>query len=93
LTTFNAQHPDNQKLIVSITDLDATHQMLTYQAFDGKTKAMEYYTTLKASKDLNPDLEADNNKVFVISSDNYQILVKDKQISEYQSFFSQNFQK
>jgi tetratricopeptide (TPR) repeat protein len=93
LSDINAKNPDYQKLIVSITDLDATHQMLTFQAFNGKIKAMEYYTALKTNKDLNADLEADNNKVFVISSDNYDLLVKDKQISEYQSFFSQNFQK
>ena len=93
LNDFNAKNPDYKKLIASITDLDATHQILTFQVFNEKSKAMEYFNTLKGNKELSPDLEADNKKAFIISSDNYDLLGKDKNSSEYQVFFSQNFQK
>ena len=54
-------------------------------------KAMDYYYFVKEAKDATKDLETGTFQSFIISSENYSTFYKDKNIDEYQTFFSQNF--
>jgi tetratricopeptide (TPR) repeat protein len=78
---------------ISISDmfLDATHQIITVKSFNGKEEAMKYYDFMKSKKDAYKDLSDGSYQSFVISADNFTIFYKDKNITEYAQFFSQNF--
>ena len=59
--------------------------------FEGKQKAMNYYNALIAKKDLIADLPAGTFQTFVISEENYIIFYKDKNIHDYEQFFTKNY--
>ena len=91
LSDFNTELYSTADISISSLFLDITHQMVNIKAFDGKEKAMDYFTAMNARKDLTSDLVGGTYQVFVISADNYTIFYKDKNIVEYEQFFSQNF--
>ena len=78
-------------IAISSIFLDITHQMVNVKAFEGKDKAMDYFDVLIAKKELFTDLEKGSYQTFVISADNYTIFYKDKNIGDYEQFFTQNF--
>lgn len=91
LSNLNGQSFGLLDLTVSSVFLDMTHQLISVKTFDGKVKAMEYYNFMKDSKDAFKDLMPGTYQAFVISAENYPIFYKDKNVEEYQTFFSQNF--
>ena len=91
LSDENTKKFSAQRLTISSSVLDTTHQLLTVQTFDGKSKAMDYYNSLKNNKDVFTNLEVGTFQSFIISFENYAIFYKDKNMIEYQKFFTQNF--
>lgn len=81
-----------QNLAISSVFLDMQHQLVSVKNFPGKTSAMNYFNFFKdTSKPVFADLEAGTFQSFIISADNYVTFYKDKNIEEYQQFFSQNY--
>jgi hypothetical protein len=64
---------------------------VSVKSFEGKADAMNYYNFFKDNKPAFADLEIGTYKSFIISADNYIIFYKDKNIGDYQQFFTQNF--
>ena len=91
LSDFNTLNFSTEDVGITSVFLDKTYQMIIVKAFDGKTKTMNYFNMIKAKPDLFSDLTAGSFQSFVISEDNYSIFYKDKNITDYQQFFSQNF--
>lgn len=91
LSDFNTLMFSTADISIASIFLDITHQMVSVKSFDGKDKAMDYFDMLNAKKELFTDLEKGSYQTFVISSDNYTIFYKDKNIGDYEQFFTQNF--
>ncbi len=91
LSDCNAESFSTADIAISSIFLDITHQMVSVKSFDGKLKAMDYFNVINTKKDLFADLETGTYQKFVISAENYTIFYKDKNISDYEKFFSQNF--
>lgn len=91
LSDFNSVSFGIDNITISSIFLDITHQVVSVKTFDGKEKAMDYYDAVNAKKELFSDLEKGTYQSFVISSENYSIFYKDKNIEEYSQFFSENF--
>jgi tetratricopeptide (TPR) repeat protein len=91
ISDVNGQTYSIQQLAVSSVFLDATHQIVSVKTFAGKAKAMDYYNFMKGNQFVYSDLEAGTYQTFIISSENYSIFYKDKNINEYKQFFTQNF--
>ncbi len=91
LSDFHTQMFSTADISISSIFLDITHQMVNVKTFEGKDKAMDYFDFLVAKKELFTDLEKGSYQTFVISADNYTIFYKDKNISDYEQFFTQNF--
>ena len=91
LSDFHTQMFSTADISISSIFLDITHQMVNVKAFEGKDKAMDYFDVLIAKKELFSDLEKGSYQTFVISTENYAIFYKDKNISDYEQFFTQNF--
>jgi tetratricopeptide (TPR) repeat protein len=91
LSDLNAESFGLLDLHVSNVFLDATHQLVSVKTFNGKEKAMDYYEFMKGKKAAFEVLEPGTYQSFIISSENYTIFYKEKNIQEYEQFFSQNF--
>lgn len=91
LSDINSQTFGIQELAITSLFLDADHQLVSVKTFNGKKAAMDYYSFMKNNAYLYSDLEKGTYQTFVISSENYSIFYKDKNIDDYQQFFSQNF--
>lgn len=91
LSDFHTQMFSTADISISSIFLDITHQMVSVKTFEGKDKAMDYFDALVAKKELFTDLEKGSYQTFVISEENYAIFYKDKNIADYEQFFTQNF--
>ena len=52
---------------------------------------MNYFDFMTEAKDAYKDLQPGTYQSFVISAENYTTFYKDKNIEDYQAFFTQNF--
>jgi tetratricopeptide (TPR) repeat protein len=91
LSDINEASFGTKELNISSVFLDVTHQLVSVKSFEGKADAMNYYNFFKDNKPAFADLEIGTYKSFIISADNYIIFYKDKNIGDYQQFFTQNF--
>ena len=91
LSDFNQEMFSTADISITSIFLDITHQMVSVKTFEGKDKAMDYFDALNSKKNVISDLEKGSFQVFVISAENYTIFYKDKNIGEYEQFFTQNF--
>lgn len=91
LSDLNEEAFSIGELTISSVFLDIAHQLVTVKSFEGKTQAMDYYNFFKDNKAAFADLETGTYQSFIISAENYPIFYKDKNIEEYQQFFSKNF--
>jgi len=91
LSDENARSFGLQDLSISSVFLDISHQIISVKTFDGKAKAMEYYNFMKGNANEFKDLPPGTFQSFIISAENYPIFYKDKNVQEYQTFFTQNF--
>ena len=80
-------------LSIGISDmfLDGGHQLIMVKPFAGKMEAMKYYNVMRSRRDTYSDLKEGTYQMFVISAENFSIFYKDKNVDEYQEFFSQNY--
>ncbi len=76
---------------ISSVFLDASHQLISVKPFNGKAEAMKYYDFMKSKKEAYSDLTEGAYQSFIISAENFVIFYKDKNVTEYQQFFTQNF--
>lgn len=87
----------NQELFstlnIGISDmfLDGGHQLIMVKSFTGKIEAMKYYNIMRTRRDTFLDLKEGTYQMFAISAENFSVFYKDKNVDEYQQFFSQNY--
>lgn len=91
LSDINSQTYSIQELSITSMFLDTQQQLVSVKTFNGKKPAMDYYTFMKTNAYLYSDIEAGAYQSFIISSENYTTFYKDKNVEEYQQFFTQNF--
>jgi tetratricopeptide (TPR) repeat protein len=91
LSNLNATMFSIDELEISSIFLDINHQLISVKTFDGKQKAMEYFNLLKTKNEIFTDLISGTYTSFIISVENYPIFYKDKNVNDYQTFFTQNF--
>lgn len=91
LSDINSQTYSIQELSITSMFLDATQQLVNVKTFKEKKTAMDYFTFMKSNAYLYSDLQPGAYQSFIISSDNYITFYKDKNVDEYQQFFTQNF--
>lgn len=91
LSDYNTESFSTAEINITSVFLDITHQMVSVKTFEGKDKAMNYFDAIEAKKELFTDLEKGTYQIFIISTENYAVFYKDKNIAEYQQFFMENF--
>jgi len=92
LSDLNQEAFSTLDLHISNVFLDTEHQLVTVKTFDGKENAMNYLNFMKDKKNnAFKDLLPGTYQTIIISAENYTIFYKEKNIEEYQQFFSQKF--
>jgi tetratricopeptide (TPR) repeat protein len=92
LSDLNQESFSTNDLHISNVFLDSEHQLVTVKTFDGKEKAMNYLNFMKdKNRNAFKDLVEGTYQTIIISAENYTILYKEKNLEEYNQFFTQNF--
>ena len=71
--------------------LDAKSQIIIIKPIKGYEKVINYYKALILNKTSLQELNAKEYPTFIISSDNFNLFYKDKNIPYYLTFFNKNF--
>ncbi|WP_449369397.1 type IX secretion system periplasmic lipoprotein PorW/SprE [Acidiluteibacter ferrifornacis] len=90
IAIFNQQFFRNDKFDVSKILIGGNQNMLMIRSFDNKAQAMNYYSLLTRTSDL---AEIVNGITYVITNENLRTLFKEKNLSEYITFFNANYKK
>ncbi len=94
LSDINTEYYNLENLKVDYIMLDKDRNMVTVKSFGGKEKAMTYYNLItKDKKDIFATLDPTKIKTFVISSENFPVFYKDKNIGDYLAFFQEKLLK
>jgi len=94
LADINSEFYSLADLKVDYIPMDNDRHLLTVKSFEGKEKAMTYYSLItKDKKDIFTGLNPAKLNTFVISNDNFPIFYKEKNIGDYVAFFQEKFLK
>jgi tetratricopeptide (TPR) repeat protein len=92
ITDFNAKFYDLDNLQVNSIMFGTNQQILTVNNFESAEKAVNYLINIRESKYIFTKLESAGGYFdFVISAENYPVLYRNKDISQYIRFFEKNY--
>jgi hypothetical protein len=80
-------------LTINSMMLDNLHTLVLVKTFASRKAAMNYYNLLKTRGDIFANLAPGTFQVMVISTENFPLFFKDKNVDTYKSFFEQNLKK
>ncbi len=92
LSNANNESFSTLDLNINSIFLDLQHQLVSVKTFEGKESAMNYYNFFKSKPATFTDLVSGTYQYFIISAENYTTFYKDKNVNEYQEFFTENYQ-
>lgn len=73
------------------TPYDSNYELMTVRTFKNQRQSVNYSKMIANSEDVFSKLKNADYKVFVISSDNFTKLQKNKNINEYLKFYKENY--
>jgi hypothetical protein len=92
IADFNTKYHDLENLQVNSLLFDNNREMITVNNFANSEKAVSYLFDIRNSKYIYTKLEAAGDySDFVISVENYPVLYRNKDISQYLRFFERNY--
>jgi len=92
ISDYNSKFHDLENLMVNSLMLDNDRQMITVNNFDNSDRALDYFLGISESKYIFTKLEnAGDYFNFVISVENYPVLYRNKDISQYLRFFEKYY--
>ena len=84
---FNLANYATLKLKVEIRPLDETRQVVIISGLPDKETAMPYFKKVVSSRNLYTPLRKTNYRNFLISKNNFEIFLKEKNILDYMNFY------
>ncbi len=87
LEQFNSANYANLNLEVEIRPLDDVRQIVLVSGLPDKETAQPYFTKVVNSRNLYTPLRETNYRNFLISKDNFDIFLKEKNIVDYMNFY------
>jgi tetratricopeptide (TPR) repeat protein len=92
ISDFNTKNHDAAGLQINSLLLDNNLEMITVGNFDDSERAINYFNDINQSQYIFARLETTGGYfVFLISTENYPILFKNKNIQQYMRFFEKNY--
>jgi tetratricopeptide (TPR) repeat protein len=93
LSDYNLKYYSIEGLNINSLVLDNQHYLITIGNFNNSAKAMDYLDAISASDYVFADLAKGTFYNFVISTENYPIFFKEKDIGGYSKFFDKYYVK
>jgi tetratricopeptide (TPR) repeat protein len=93
ISDYNMKYYSTEGLSINSLVLDNQHYLITVGNFNNSTKAKDYFDAITASDYVFADLKQGTFYNFVISTENYPIFFKEKDIGGYSKFFEKNYVK
>jgi tetratricopeptide (TPR) repeat protein len=93
LSDYNIKYYSLEGLNINSLVLDNQHYLITIGNFNNSAKALDYLDAISASDYVFADLKEGTFYNFVISTENYPIFFKEKDIGGYSKFFDKNYTK
>jgi hypothetical protein len=93
LSDYNIKYYSIADLKINSLVLDNEHYMVTIGNFNNAAKSIDYYDAITISEYIYADLKPGTFYNFVISTENYPIFFKDKDIGGYKKFFEENYKR
>ncbi len=91
LSDFNRRSFSPKNLNLSSTVLSSNHDMITISSFTDGKDAMTYYNALVSQNIISGADGEGDMAIFVISSENYPIFFKDRDLDKYRAFFVDHY--
>ena len=93
ISDFNEQSYKSVNFNVNVTFLTDTRMIASIGYFNSKTKALNYYNTIKENQQIKNLINVADGKIFVINSINYPKFFTEKNEENYINFFNENYLK
>jgi hypothetical protein len=93
LSDYNIKYYSIADLKINSLVLDNEHYMVTIGNFNNAAKSIDYYDAITISEYIYADLKPGTFYNFVISTENYPIFFKEKDIGGYKKFFEENYKR
>jgi len=93
LSDYNLKYYSIEDLKINSLVLDNEHYLITVGNFNNSAKAKDYYDAITKSEYIYADLKPGTFYNFVISTENYPIFFKEKDIGGYSKFFDEKYLK
>jgi tetratricopeptide (TPR) repeat protein len=93
ISDYNSQMFASQGLSITSMVLDNLHTCILVKKFINKKSALDYYNLLKTKPELFVNLNPGTFRVVIISTENFSLFFKDKNVDTYKAFFDQNILK
>ena len=93
ISDYNQKYYRLENLSINSIVLDKQHYVVTVGNFNNADKAKKYFDAITRSEYVYSDLDKEHYQNFVISTENYPVFFKDKQIETYKEFYEKNYTK
>jgi len=93
LSDYNLKFYSIENLTINSLVLDNEHYLITVGNFNNTAKAIDYFDAITSSDYVYADLKPGTFFNFVISTENYPVFFKEKDIGAYTKFFEKNYIK
>ncbi|MDQ3110446.1 MAG: tetratricopeptide repeat protein [Bacteroidota bacterium] len=93
ISDYNSESFASSGLTINSMMLDNLHTLVLVKSFGNQKAAMNYYTLLKTKGEIFANLSPGTFQVMVISTENFSLFFKDKNVDTYKSFFEKNIKK
>ncbi len=93
LSDYNMKYYSIEGLTINSLVLDNENYLITVGNFNNAAKAKDYYDAITISDYIYADLKPGTFYNFVISTENYPVFFKEKDIGGYSKFFEKNYLK
>ncbi|MCU0370884.1 MAG: hypothetical protein MUC31_05670 [Bacteroidales bacterium] len=93
LSDYNLKFYSIEDLMINSLVLDNEHYLITIGNFNNSSKAMDYLDAIVQSEYVYADLKPGTFYNFVISTENYPVFFKEKDIGGYSKFFDKYYVK
>lgn len=91
LSDYNLKYYSLDNLNINSLVLDNQHYLITVGNFNNMQKAKDYLEAISGSEYVFADLKQGTYDIFVISTENYPVFFKEKEIEEYRKFYTKNY--
>ncbi len=85
---FNAKYPDSESLNIISAEIDGANRVVIIAPFSNNDKAMNYFDAINEDEYVFSMLKPEEYDQYIISINNYSILIQNKNIDQYKTFYN-----